>query len=423
MTTSAKRWPMSTLADLGARVTSGSRGWAALYSDHGDLFVRITNLTRERIRPDLTNCRFVNVDPSNAEAIRTRLAPGDLLVSITADIGIIGYVDETMPTPAYINQHIARVRLDPRKADSRFVAYYLSSWVPQRAFVGATDQGAKAGMNLTAVANLVTAAPPVDEQARIAEALSDADEAIRSLEQLIDKKQAIKQGMMQQLLTGRTRLPGFSGEWTSVPLAEVADRRDRYSLVGGPFGSSLTSDEYTTIGVRILQLQNIGDGEFRDDYAIFTSEHKANALRSSNIYPGDLLIAKMGDPVARACPVPQGQRRYQMASDGIRLAVDRSCFDSRLVMELINASEFRASAEAVSTGSTRMRISLAQLRRLQISLPLELPEQVAIADALTSADHQLACFRDRLSKAYAIKTGMMQQLLTGRTRLPVEAES
>lgn len=221
MTPPVAPWPRKTLAELGARVTSGSRGWASHYADHGSLFVRITNLNRDDIHLDLTKSRFVDVDPDNAEAVRTRLVAGDLLVSITADIGIIGHVDESVPTPAYINQHIARVRLDPRAADSRFVAYYLSSWEPQRRFVGATDTGAKAGMNLSAVAALTTVVPSLPEQTRIADALSDADGCIAALERLIAKKQAVRQGLMQQLLTGRMRLPGFTEPWAEVTLGEL----------------------------------------------------------------------------------------------------------------------------------------------------------------------------------------------------------
>ncbi len=91
-------WQVKTLAELGGQVTSGSRGWAKYYADHGDLFVRITNLKRDDIHLDLTDSRSVQIDPNDAEARRTRLATGDLLISITADIGIIGYVDEKYPS-------------------------------------------------------------------------------------------------------------------------------------------------------------------------------------------------------------------------------------------------------------------------------------------------------------------------------------
>ena len=89
-------------------------------------------------------------------------------------------------------------------------------------------------------------------------------------------------------------------EWEIKSLAQVADSSEKYSLTGGPFGSDLKEDCYTDHGLRIIQLQNIGDGEILDDYKIFTSEEKANQLKNCNIYPGDIIIAKMADPVARA---------------------------------------------------------------------------------------------------------------------------
>ena len=304
--------------------------------------------------------------------------------------------------------------------DERFV-YYLLQRVN---FATHSGKSGVPGVNRNDLHQETVSLPDsVAEQRQVAAALQDADKMIGTLERVIAKKQAIKQGMIQQLLAGKIRLPGFTREWISVTLGEVANKRDRYSLVGGPFGSSLTSAEYTPTGVRILQLQNIGDGQFRNDYAIYTSEQKADSLRSCNIYPGDLLLAKMGDPVARACVVPAGRPRYVMASDGIRLSVDTNKFDPRLVMELINSEDFRNAAESVSTGSTRKRIALGALRRLRITVPKDLAEQRAVANGLNSVDRQIAVLRGRLAKARAVKQGMMQELLTGRTRLPVEVAS
>jgi type I restriction enzyme S subunit len=221
---------------------------------------------------------------------------------------------------------------------------------------------------------------------------------------------------MQQLLTGKTRLPGFGGAWEEVALSNVADKRMSFSFVGGPFGSNLKASEYTESGVRIIQLQNIGDGVFHDEYAIYTSEEKANELISCNIYPGEIIISKMGDPVARACLVPGGNTRYLMASDGIRLAVDNRRFNTRYVHDYINYTDFRNKAFEASTGSTRMRIGLSELKRLTIMAP-SLPEQAAIAAALSDMDAEIAALEQRRDKTQAIKQGMMQQLLTGRVRL------
>lgn len=105
-------------------VTSGSRGWARFYSSGGSAFIRITNLTREKIYLDLTDLKFVHLPAGLSEAERTQVRAGDVLISITADIGIIGYVDDRVSLPAYINQHVAIVRLDSSQIDTKFVAYF-----------------------------------------------------------------------------------------------------------------------------------------------------------------------------------------------------------------------------------------------------------------------------------------------------------
>jgi len=247
--------------------------------------------------------------------------------------------------------------------------------------------------------------------------LSDAEALIESLEGLIAKKRQIKRGAMQELLTGKTRLPpGFSGEWEEIPLGDVADNHQSWSFVGGPFGSNLKTADYTDEGVRIIQLQNIGNGKFEDESTVFTSPQKADELLSCNIYPGDIILSKMGDPVARACIIPPLEDRFVMCSDGIRLAVDESRFDVFFVFVQINAPDFREKAESASTGSTRKRIGLTALRTLALWAP-SLEEQRAIASVLSDMDAEIAALETKLAKARQIKQGMMQELLTGRIRL------
>lgn len=258
--------------------------------------------------------------------------------------------------------------------------------------------------------------PSKKEQQAIAEALSDADALIESLERLIAKKRQIKQGAMQELLTGQRRLPGFSGEWKYYELGDLADPRKKWSFTGGPFGSNLKSTDYTRDGVQIVQLQNIGDGEFINDSEVFATAKKADELISCNIYPGDIILSKMGDPVARACIIPWQAERYLMCSDGIRLAIDEKRFDTYFVFMKINSSEFRDVANNAGTGSTRKRIGLKELRGLKISCPCA-DEQKEISQIFQSIDEEIEDLELKLSKSIKIKQSMMQELLTGRIRL------
>jgi type I restriction enzyme, S subunit len=216
-------WEVKQIAEFEPFVTSGSRGWARFYSDAGSPFLRITNLSRTCIYPDVHDLRLVKVVANDGEAKRTQLRDGDVLISITADIGIVGYVTSIVTKPAYINQHIALMRFDSRQVNSQFVSYFLASETPQKLFRALTDSGAKAGMNLTTVQQIRIAIPStISEQEAIADALGDADALIASLEDLLAKKRQLKQAAMQALLTGKKRLPGFSGAWEVKTLGQVA---------------------------------------------------------------------------------------------------------------------------------------------------------------------------------------------------------
>lgn len=222
----------------------------------------------------------------------------------------------------------------------------------------------------------------------------------------------------KEKLQPKFRFPEFidSGNWQKMSVIDIASREIKWSFTGGPFGSNLKSSDYTNIGIRVIQLQNIGDGEFFDNYKIYTSEKKANELLSCNIYPGEIILSKMGDPVARACLIPDKEKRYVMCSDGIRLAVDKNKFDNYFVYSFINSEAFRTLAEKSSTGSTRKRIGLDILKNLKVMVPT-IQEQQKIADLLSSIDKLIKAESKKLDALKNHKKSLMQQLF------PIMSES
>lgn len=199
-----KEWDVATLEAVSATVTSGSRDWARFYADSGALFVRIGNLTREHINLRFDSTIYVR-PPRNADGQRTRLEPGDILISITADLGIVGVVPDGMGN-GYINQHIALVRPSPGVVNPRFVGHYLASPVAQTYISKLNDAGAKAGLNLPTVRGLLTARPDRMEQNLIAERLDEIDNRIQNATTEASKLRELKAGLMEDLLTGRVRV-------------------------------------------------------------------------------------------------------------------------------------------------------------------------------------------------------------------------
>lgn len=219
---------------------------------------------------------------------------------------------------------------------------------------------------------------------------------------------------VKQKLVPELRFPTFekSDNWKDVKLIDVTDKNKKWSFTGGPFGSNLKSSDYVEgdEGVRIIQLQNIGDGEFKNDYKIYTSKEKADELLSCNIYPGDIIMSKMGDPVGRACLIPDFHNRYVMSSDGIRIVVDENKYDKYFIYLVINSKIFRSKVENSSTGSTRKRIGLVDLKKLTLTIPKDKDEQEKIANCLSSLDNLITAETKKLDHLKDHKKGLLQQL-------------
>lgn len=198
-----KKWEVSSLGELASFITSGSRGWAEYYSKPGAMFIRIGNLTREHI-----NFRFKDVvhvtPPNSAEGKRTLVKTGDVLISITADLGIIAVVNDDLGE-AYVNQHISLVRLNNPEI-SRWVGHFLSHENSQKQFTANNDSGAKAGLNLMSIRNTKVAIPPIEEMHQIVKTLDSLDSWIAIKQEKLSKVQDNKKALLQDLLTGKVRV-------------------------------------------------------------------------------------------------------------------------------------------------------------------------------------------------------------------------
>lgn len=388
---------MRSAASFNSFITSGSRGWAKYYADHGDLFMRITNLKRDKIRPDLSDCQYVALPSGEREGLRTGLRQGDILISITADIGIIGYVDESIQTPAYINQHIACLRLPEDQLSSKFVAYYLASAEPQRRFIEMTDVGAKTGMNLATVGKLKFPCPPIEEQHAIAEALSDADALIEGLERLIAKKRLIKQGAMQDLLTAKRRLPGFSGEWVERKFGEIARIRNQKVQT---FGDARAE--------KCIELEQIEGETGRLRFWTSASDRKTSKYLFA---PGDVLFGRLR---------PYLRKYFLAASEGV-CSTEVWPFmgigvTSSYLYHIVQSDLFVAAASE-SYGTHMPRADWGKLLNFELTIPEDSDEQNAIGSVLLEMDAEIQTLETLLDKARQVKEGMMQNLLTGRIRL------
>ncbi|MBL5906332.1 restriction endonuclease subunit S [Serratia fonticola] len=403
-------WDVKTIGQLNPFITSGSRGWADFYVDYGDLFVRITNMSRNSIYLDTKTCenRFVSLPVTSTEGKRTSLNNGDVLISITADIGIIGYIDESIAKPAYINQHISLVRFDDNSIDNKFIAYFLAGENVQKKFLANSDLGAKAGMNLNGVRSIIFAVPTKKEQSAIAKALTDVDILIVELKKFLTKKQAIKTATMQQLLTGKTRLPQFAlrkgGSVKGCKKSELGEIPEDWVVnnIGNLFSTTAGGD------LRQAEFSDIQSEEH--PYPIYSnaiSHYGLYGYCHSYDYIGDYLTITARGGVGHAVV-----RKGCFCAIG-RLLVLSPKGDSNVKFYEEYINQYLSFANE-STGVPQL--TAPQVAKYLVVYP-GIEEQTAIAAILSDMDKEIQTLQQRLDKTRQLKQGMMQELLTGKTRL------
>lgn len=256
-------------------------------------------------------------------------------------------------------------------------------------------------LNTDRIASLSIPLPVLAEQQAIAAALSDADGVVAGLERVIAKKRLIKQGAMQDLLTTRRRLPGFSGEWDVKKLGEVASiflapSKSRMLMRGGAF---LVCDM----------------GAVTRDGVLTAS--KTTDLASDMLEAGDLVMPKDdiggGQIIGRVGLVPtSGTHVLGDHVYGIRLRMGAPKF----VASMINSNRVNSELRTKVVGSAQLGLGRTSVAFQDLPWP-KLDEQYAIAAVLSDMDAEIQTLEARLTKARAVKEGMMQNLLTGRVRL------
>ncbi len=266
--------------------------------------------------------------------------------------------------------------------------------------IASSTVSANTNINQSSLKKLFLAVPQtLDEQRAIAAALSDADGLIAALEAVIAKKRDLKQAAMQRLLTGKTRLPGFSGEWEVKRLGEVAAiRNDKINTLG------------TEAAAFCVELEQVGQNTGQID-----GHSDARGRRSVKYHfrQGDVLFGRLRPYLRKFwwanCDGVCSTEIWPLVPIGGRLV-------SGFLFQTVQTDDFIEAAN-LSYGTHMPRSDWKALRQFEVSVPSDPNEQTAIAEVLSDMDADLAAYEARVAKARAVKQGMMQELLTGKMRL------
>ena len=288
---------------------------------------------------------------------------------------------------------------------------YLFYWFIRKGLWQIADTTSVPQINNKHILPLQFPLPPFAEQERIADALSDIDSFLTALEKQISKEKAIKQGTMQELLTGKRRLPGFSGEWRYFNLMKNSKVKARIGWQG------LKKSEYLDSGYALLVTgTDFDDGRVLWDGCHYVTRSRYEQDRNIQLQNNDILITKDGS-LGKAALV-QGLTKPATLNSGIFVIRPlQDAYDPVFVYQILSSFVFKNFLDRLSAGSTIIHLYQKDVGKFEFLLPPTIAEQKAIAEALSEMDSDIAALENKLTKYRQVKQGMMQQLLTGKIRL------
>ncbi len=337
---------------------------------------------------------------------------GDLLFNTRNTLELVGKVaiwrDELKE--AYFNSNIMRIKFHEKFISSNFFMNLtlntrLSIEQLKGIAIGTTSVSAIYNRDLFTIPIIL---PTLREQTAIATALSDTDALIAALDKKIAKKQQIKQGAMQQLLTGKKRLPGFSGEWVEKKLGEVFFVRSGYG-----FPISYQGNKNGIIPFyKVSDMNNVGNEVFLSNSNNYISEENISKLNIRLFRKGSILFAKIG-----AAIFLERKRiaSYYCSIDNNMMGLEKKedSTEETYFYHLLNTIKL----SDLSSSSALPSLSSNTIENIIILIPKTKSEQTAVAQLLTDMDHEIAQLQKERDKYKELKAGMMQVLLTGKVRL------
>jgi len=380
-------WNLADFDTIGS-VIDGDRGTnypsSEDFSNGGYcLFLNAGNVTKEGFR--FAECAFISRE-KDARLNKGKLKRNDIVRTTRGTVGNVAYFDAAVPFENMrINSGMVILRNTSSLLDTTFLYGLLRSRLVQTQIERLSFGSAQPQLTVKDISKFGIVVPQFLEQGAIAEVLSDADEVVRMLDKLINKKRDIKTGTMQQLLTRKRRLPGFSGEWKVKKLGELLEYEQptQYLVKDTEYNDDNDTPVLTAGKTFILGYTNEETGVFRNVPVIIFDDFTT---------------------ASKYVKFP-----FKAKSSAMKILKPKDANTNlRVIFEKVQLIPFKAGEHK------RYWISEYQHLEIEVAKP---EEQTAIAAVLSDIDADIAALEARRDKARALKQGMMQQLLTGNIRL------
>lgn len=373
---------------------------------YGDVLIKYGSiLDCEKINiPFLNSVIKVNTDSRTVQS-------GDIIIADTAEDNSVGKATEIINVGNKIvlsGLHTIFMRPHCGLFTKKFLGFFMNASIYHNQLLPYIVGTKVSSISKKVIKKTLVLRPGLEEQRNIATVLSEVDNLIETTEKLIAKKRAIKKGAMQELLSGKKRLKGFTNEWVKTQMNNVSNILNGDRSKNYPSPSDFISKGVPFINAGHLKLTHI-DFSTMD----YISTEKYNSMGGAKLQRGDILICLRGSLGKYAmAEFNQGG----LASSLALIRTDSKKLLNRYLFQLVGSNIFEKMIEEENNGSSQPNLPAKSINNLRLMLP-SIAEQEAIANILFEMDSELNILQKKLLKYRKIKQGMMSELLTGRIRL------
>ena len=207
-------------------------------------------------------------------------------------------------------------------------------------------------------------------------------------------------------------------DWDAKKIEELTPAGKKYGIVDGPFGSNLKTEHYRKSGIPIITSGFVTEGRFVADDYIYVDKEKFKQEKRSAVRGGDIVMAKIGARCGASAILPANHTESILSGNSLKISIDESKYSTFYVWQILWSFYIKGDLESLRTTGAQPAISMANLKKYQIAIPINKKEQSAIATVLSDTDALIERLEKLIAKKRAIKQGAMQELLTGKNRLP-----
>ncbi|MDN5112109.1 restriction endonuclease subunit S [Aliarcobacter butzleri] len=364
-------WKVEKLEDITEFITCG----VAKRPEYVDESVGIPFLSSKNVKENkliLNDYNYVSFQDYKQLTKYYKPQKGDILYTRVGSFGESVVINIELEFAIFVSLTIIRVKQNI--INSYYLSNFLNSnYVRQIAMEKARGIGVK-NLNVSDVREYTIPIPPLEQQEKIVKVLDLTSNLIEKQKELLEKYDLFLKSKFIEMFGDPITNPMG---WENDVLSNVCPNKGDF--VDGPFGSDLKVSDRTDEGIRIIQINNVGENEFRDKNKAFIRQEKYLTLKRHEVLQNDIIIAKMGEPIARSCFLPKHIDKAIIVADCMRMRITNNDYNRVFICFYLNFYTTKVLIDNLSHGSTRTRINLSILKTLEIIKPkVELQNKFAL---------------------------------------------